>query len=113
MPKELRILGVTLPTDRKSPFSEILKGTKDAFCFLIFAVRPQFFLAGTCLTRGYSVLRAKASSPHANYCQLLCGHMWEPRLMLICIDTSPRPPVLHLENDYQAEIGSRDKDGSV
>lgn len=48
-------------------------------------------------------------SPHANYCQLLCGHMWEPCLTLIYVDTSQRPPVLYLENDYQAEIGSRDR----
>lgn len=58
----------------------MLKGTKDAFCFPIFAARPQFFLAGTCLTRGYSVLRAHAAFPA---CQLL------PTLVQTYVRTMP------------------------
>ena len=61
----------------------------------------------------YLVLRAAASSPHASLCQLLCGRIWKPCLMLIHKNTSQGLLALHLENAYQAEIDSRQKDSSV
>ena len=61
--------GITLSTD-KALFLKMLKGAKDAIFFPVFAARPQFLLAGTSLTRCYSV--------HPWVWNILWRRQWQP-----------------------------------